>query len=144
MAYKGQSKKDEASEKFRKGQIDEKTLIFTISATEPSFTLVKNLLKGGADPTLPDGDTILMKYSASGLSVDALLKIPSVKRVINVQNKGETAFSLAVNNPDHWHQRNIAGLVSHGAKDTTALCSSRGVSNLYRRPPLSDQFRCAI
>ena len=83
------------------------------------ITILEDLLKAGADPILPDGDTILMKYSLAGVSVNSLLKIPSIKEMINTRNEdGETAFSLAAKEK-YWEV--TAELVRHNA-DARSLC----------------------
>ena len=94
--------------------------------TTPFVSVLEDLLRAGADLNLPDGDTILMKYSLSGVSVSSLLKIPEVKEVINTHNKNEeTAFSLAAKEK-HWEV--MAELARHDA-NTSSLCAPHNLSD---------------
>ena len=108
---------------FFDNKVDQSEMNAALMVAAPINELVKNLLKAGANPVLSDGDSILMKYIAGDGGIGPLLKIPSVKATIDLQNKGETAFSLAVKAKD-WEAVDL--LVSRGAKDTTALCSPEG------------------
>ncbi len=119
-AIEANKKLKQVANDFIQDKADQSLLTTALMFVTPVMNLVEDLLEAGAIPVLSDGDSILMKYSASGGSVSSLLKIPSVQKVINLQNKGETAFSLAFKAKD-WVTMDY--LVSYGAKDTTALCS---------------------
>ena len=88
--------------------------------TTPFISILEDLLRAGADPHLPDGDTILMKYSVLGVSVSSLLKFPSIKEMINTRNEdGKTAFSLAVKGK-HWE---VMAELARNDADASSLCA---------------------
>ena len=112
--------------KKQSGEITSGGLVLSLKFGSDSAYALNDLLKAGASPVLPDGDTVLMKHISEGFSVTDLLEFPSVKTMIEFRNKktGETAFSLAVKNKN-WFA--IDALVSHGVKDTKALCSTENM-----------------
>lgn len=113
----------QAIDDFINSKIDQSEMDAVLITSAPINRLVTNLLKAGANPVFSDGDSILMKYIAGGGGIGPLLKIPSVKAMIDLQNNEKTAFSLAIKAKD-WEAVDL--LVSYGAKDTTALCSPEG------------------
>ena len=89
-----------------------------LSLVGDDIQLSISLLKAGADPTFPNGDTILMKYAERNIPIQFFLEILSVKKIINAQNeRGETALFLA-GKGNRIYIGNIQDLLEAGADPT--------------------------